>query len=429
MRKTLLKWLIRFSLFMLLFIGLAFWLLTSKGDVAQRSVASKDVVAAHSLLADSWSELRLASNGITVELEQAELDALLNVASHALKPLIFHGAIMESFAVLHAALPLPAVFGDRILHGYCWFSSREHAFVVESCQFGKVTIPGRLAMFLLRSTTRFLIEAPADEQLLVLFQHGQVSDFKLRFNQHDAVAIAPKLAQRVYTGWRLGNNLTRSQQGLAPDVDIYLQYLQQLATQHPDEIRLAFFLQKLLIEVDRKTNGKPSELELRSALWAMAIGFGNRSFIRYAKPDMQPDTVPRLPDAVLAGRRDLTLHFLYSAVIKMVGNVHIAEQIGHLKELHDAGDGGSGFSFVDIAANKAGMWFVQHLASINIERAYQLDTEAFEITFMPALHDLPEGIPEARFQQQYGGLNGEGTLRLFDMMDSRIASLSLFSAK
>ncbi|MDP4528140.1 CehA/McbA family metallohydrolase [Alkalimonas delamerensis] len=428
MRKKLLTWLVRTAFIFAVLLVVIFWLLTTKGSVQQRTVASKDVVAAHNLFAATLAELRQASAGISIELEQSELDALLNVASHALRPVVFHGAILESSAVLHAVIELPGLFRGRVVHGHCWLSRQADGFQIESCQLGRMPFSGRLSMFMLRSGIRFFIDSPADDQLLTLFQHGRIAERRLSFTQMDAQAIRPRLAQRVYSGLSLGRDLSGGQQGLAPDVVVYLEQLETLAKANPDERRLAFFLQQLLLTAESRANGRQLEAQYHAALWALAVGFGNRSFIRYAHAEMQPNEVPALPAAVLAGRRDLTLHFLYSAVIKMVGNVHIAEQIGNLKELHDAGEGGTGFSFVDIAANKAGIWFVQHLNAIDIALAHQLTAEAFEMTFMPAVHDLPEGLREERFEQFLGGLQGEGTARLQAEIDRRLSQLALFGA-
>ena len=58
----------------------------------------------------------------------------------------------------------------------------------------------------------------------------------------------------------------------------------------------------------------------------------------------------------LSGRGDLSLHFLYSVILEQVGKENIGLSIGELKELLDSNEGGSGFSFADLAADKAGIY-------------------------------------------------------------------------
>ena len=52
-------------------------------------------------------------------------------------------------------------------------------------------------------------------------------------------------------------------------------------------------------------------------------------------------------------RIDLAQHFIASAAITSSINGQIAKAVGEEKELNDA-NGGSGFSFIDLAADKAG---------------------------------------------------------------------------
>ncbi|MCC5853641.1 MAG: hypothetical protein JJU30_12430, partial [Alkalimonas sp.] len=89
------KKLARFSLKLviglsLLAIGL-FWLLTTKGEVDSRSLSSQDVVDSHRLVSSTLQQLRFSRDGVEVTMAQEQLDALLNVASHTLQPVIFHG--------------------------------------------------------------------------------------------------------------------------------------------------------------------------------------------------------------------------------------------------------------------------------------------------------------------------------------------------
>ncbi|MCH8537240.1 MAG: hypothetical protein LAT66_05635 [Alkalimonas sp.] len=426
------KKLVRFGLKLLLWfsvlgIGL-FWLLTTKGDVDSRSLSSQDVVDSHALVSSTLQQLRFSQNGIEVELKQKQLDALLNVASHTIKPLTFHGALGDFGAVVHVVLRLPRPVDGRLLHGYCMMSETREGFVIDSCQFGKLPISGRIAMALLRFSVRLVFAEPSDEQLLTLFQHGRLSDGTLSFVQPDASGFQLQFNPRLYTSRQLSRDLMGSSQVYAPDVELYLDALQRLITSYPDERRLAFFMQQLLQLAQERAPESQLDQEAMNALWALAVGFGNQGFIRFANPDVDRETVPNLPGAVLFDRRDLTLHFLYSVVIKLVGNVYLADQIGQLKEIHDAAEGGTGYSFVDIAANKSGVWFAQHLGQIDYHQVSTLSVEDFERAFMPEIADLPEGLSERQVQQLLGGLSGDGFNALHQMIDKRIAKLPLFNS-
>jgi hypothetical protein len=89
----------------------------------------------------------------------------------------------------------------------------------------------------------------------------------------------------------------------------------------------------------------------------------------------------------------------------------------------DAGPGGSGFSFVDMAANAAGIRFAV-LATKNqtmagsIRKRIQQTQSSFE--FCPPIDGLPEGMTAEEFQNQYGGIGGERSLQLFEEIRNRI---------
>ena len=66
---------------------------------------------------------------------------------------------------------------------------------------------------------------------------------------------------------------------------------------------------------------------------------------------------PRPLRVTLRQRQDFTLHFLISAVIAAEAGTPLADAVGLWKELADARRGGSGFSFNDLAADRAGTRF------------------------------------------------------------------------
>jgi uncharacterized protein YfiM (DUF2279 family) len=57
----------------------------------------------------------------------------------------------------------------------------------------------------------------------------------------------------------------------------------------------------------------------------------------------------------LAGRNDLAKHWALSAALAAVAGDNVGRALGEFKELADSVEGGSGFSFVDLAADRAGL--------------------------------------------------------------------------
>src|SRR5690606_3243967 len=58
---------------------------------------------------------------------------------------------------------------------------------------------------------------------------------------------------------------------------------------------------------------------------------------------------------MLHQRYDVAEHFLASAALGLSADAALADYLGFLKELDDSRLGGSGFSFIDVAADRAGV--------------------------------------------------------------------------
>ncbi|GGW62521.1 hypothetical protein [Alishewanella tabrizica] len=407
---------------------LGFWLFISQGTVEQPDFSSDDINDSRQFLSSTLSKLRNEDQTIELVINQADLNALSNVGSFSLDPLVFRGVIQNASVDINITYPLPAHFGDKLISLKCTWSVQTKAFVIEQCRIGKLTIPSFLTNFLFNSMVKLALDSPADNKLLQLIKQGVVQDKKLLFNGGELQNIDLNINALLHKTLTSQQSLLSESASVAPHLAFYLERLKQLTAKHPNERRLAFFMQNLLVDAIERSASSSLNEEYLSVVWALAAGFGNKNFAQYVSGGEKSITVPALPRVELAARRDLTLHFLYSAVIKSLGNIHIANQIGRLKEISDAGKGGSGFSFVDMAANKAGIHFVDQLSKINKNLVLTLDTDAFQAAFFPSISDLPEGLSESQLNEQFGGIRGDKIAELETLIEKRLAALALYQA-
>ncbi len=124
------------------------------------------------------------------------------------------------------------------------------------------------------------------------------------------------------------------------------------------------------------------------------------------------------------GRRDWVQHFLVSASLAAVADVGISQATGILKEEMDS-RGGSGFSFGDLLADRAGTAFgsaatrdetAAEAMQDHLARGYRIDD------FFPRADDLPENLKESELQARFGGVGGERYRRIVGIIDGRVAS-------
>ena len=103
----------------------------------------------------------------------------------------------------------------------------------------------------------------------------------------------------------------------------------------------------------------------------------------------------------LYARSDLAKHFFISAHATAVAGGQAAYTAGLAKEMLDA-RGGSGFSFADMAANRAGIAFANALLTGRVPLE-KLAADFRGEDYMPDIEGLPEGLAAKSFAAEYGG--------------------------
>ncbi len=112
-------------------------------------------------------------------------------------------------------------------------------------------------------------------------------------------------------------------------------------------------------------------------------------------------------EVFLAGRADLARHWTLSAALAVSLGADVGRALGEWKELSDSRPGGSGFSFVDLAADRAGLAFAR-LASDPVTAAAtarRLRTATAEYLLPIRALALSEGLTERQLVSQFGALD------------------------
>ncbi len=131
-----------------------------------------------------------------------------------------------------------------------------------------------------------------------------------------------------------------------------------------------------------------------------------RDMVRVVETDAErQERLAVLGRPSVRGRRDLCQHFAVSAALTEIVGAKGAELAGLTKEVKDLG-GDSGFSFVDLAADLAGIAFAQKLLADKGHLGKLRDTFDTEAA-VPPTTGLREGLTPKRFEADYGGLSDE----------------------
>ncbi len=111
---------------------------------------------------------------------------------------------------------------------------------------------------------------------------------------------------------------------------------------------------------------------------------------------------PRLKwvNITLAGRHDLAQHFIVSAALAAWAGEPVADAIGLYKELEDARHG-SGFSFIDLSADRAGTRFGEKAIGQPAELFARLRAPLADADLLPPVTDLPEDLHDPAFRSRF----------------------------
>jgi hypothetical protein len=166
--------------------------------------------------------------------------------------------------------------------------------------------------------------------------------------------------------------------------------------------------------------------ENRQALLALGIVLGHprlaRSVGERLDEERTAETARLLPSVRVRGRADWSRHFAVSAALTVLSAVAPSDAAGLLKEELDA-EGGSGFSFGDLLADRAGSTFAE-VATRDEASARRIQDRlagGFRVDdFFPEAADLPEGIADAELQSRYGGVGGPLYRETADDVERRV---------
>ena len=133
-------------------------------------------------------------------------------------------------------------------------------------------------------------------------------------------------------------------------------------------------------------------------------------------------------NVTVKGRHDLVQHYLTSAGLQLAAGVDIANAIGEFKEIADTLRGGSGFSFSDIAGDRAGVVLAERAVSVaNAKRIQNMLSQVKnEAEFFPEIAGLPDNMTQAQFESRFGDVESQRYLDLMADIDRRIAQVPLY---
>ncbi|WP_442485827.1 matrixin family metalloprotease [Aeoliella sp. SH292] len=186
----------------------------------------------------------------------------------------------------------------------------------------------------------------------------------------------------------------------------------------------------------REAAKAPAELQAKVFLLAIGIAVGDPEQLnrlpaiapvlnRIETPAERSVRTTYIGQPTARGRYDLARHFSVAAMLVGLQGQDSAETLSVAKELLDSSGGGTGFSFADLAADKAGIRLAKDLLAGKLK----LDTvaENFSVDrYLPDIRELPEGMTTMQFINQYGGKDDPRFVRMMEEIELGINELPAY---
>lgn len=399
------------------------WYCTDQEPAVVSAGASAPADVARALRLAERSDPRKAPPGTlrSITLTPEELDLVLpQLAARAARGHAM-ATLHDGRADVQLSLPLPSNPFGPWLNVQAQLVQTDALPRLQALRLGRLEAPQPVADWLLARAVAWLQQQPAA---------GPAADAIQR------VQITPQALSVVYA-WQDGLPAALRSALLPPEETQRLRAHQQRLVQltqapQPGGVPLHTLLQPLLAfaaeraGADATTEARAQEQ--RAALLVLAFHINGKGLAAIA-PAAADGLAPRAQRVHLAGRSDLAQHYSVSAALAAVAGTPLADAVGLYKELEDAGGGGSGFSFVDLAADRAGT----RLGALAVGSAAgqarlqrRVAAGLSEQDLLPPVRDLPEFLPQAAFQQRYGGPDSPAFRRMQADIDRRIGALALY---
>jgi hypothetical protein len=352
----------------------------------------------------------------TLELSHADLNLAANYLLNRYSKSAVQISVKENKLKFIVTATLPENRLGKYVNITFRLGNEDNAALPSLTKFkaGKLLLPSKLAAFTISQVNEYFILATHPIEAV------NIEDDKITITYHPNLEALVKARDLLTHG---------GESTISNTVNPYQQTLADVIKQHDPKWRLSLAeLLKPMFALAYQRSTLETAIEENKQVIFTVNDYVNKEGMLALPGHILDTTTIRQTSTFLYKRIDLAQHFIASAAITASANGQLAQMMGEEKELSDA-KGGSGFSFIDLTADKAGTRFGE-IATQSPENARQLQKTMAEITnysdFMPDPTDLPEHMNEAEFKKRYSSINSGVYKRTIKDIDARIAKLLIY---
>ena len=418
--KLLLRTILLLLSFVLILCAmLVFFGISDKPDIdVGWTLTQDDVVRARKLLHEG-AKTKPDEIG-TIELSQPDLNLAANYLLNRYTKSAVKIELKKNVLRFTVTMTLPKNTYGQYLNISFRLGIEENNDLPELTKFkaGKLLLPAKFAAFVINTLIKY---SSLNEYFILATQ-------PIKIIKIDTQKISITYYSSKESLIQAQNFLTQDPSN--PALHIYQQKITEVLLQHDPAWRLSLAeLLKPLFELALRRSTLENAIEQNKLVIMATNNYVNNKETNKLLAISNTKELPKKNyPTFLYKRIDLAQHFIASAAITSSINGQIAKAVGEEKELNDA-NGGSGFSFIDLAADKAGTHFGE-IATSSPENARKIQKAMSEIKdytdFMPDPRDLPEHMDKTEFNERYQSVDSNAYKELLKQIDERISATPIY---
>jgi len=333
-------------------------------------------------------------------------------------------------AAISIALPLPRFI--RFLNVNTSILPSEEGLLIDTVSIGDISLSGEVFLSVVRIAVDFFVQEKLADMALAMVSSVDINEQRivtklnklaLSINNHESMLIALRDDLAFF--------------GDVETISFYYQQLSNFASQQNHHSSIATFIGYLFELAKVQTNisaNAQAVNENQAAMMALVIYFGADKFellvgdiiIRERQQLIIRNRMRR--SVTLQGRVDLQKHFIYSMALQLFSTHGASDAIGEFKEFLDTNKGGSGFSFADLQADRAGtrLAMVVTKSEQQAKQAQFLLSNVTDQQLLPSIKGLQEGLTEASFNKQFNNVKSTNYQQTIIEIDNRLKALEVY---
>ncbi len=413
------------------------------GYLALQSIENKPLVTDQSATANSEQAQRIKSlmqrfkagsreskSRAEISVTEQDLESLLAFAARGVPNARADAQISAQGLEARLTIELPANPLGKYINLSFGLLPSEEGLLLSHFSLGDTSLPHNLLLPVIGSALDSLLGKGNGEKIIDTVSAVRFSEKEMTLAYVPYKGGSKELISRL-----AGNEQLRISD--PETVQIYFSRLQEISADlRGGYVSLTRYIGPIFMLAAKRSaaDGGDASSENKAAILALAIYFGDDRMKKLAdNSEGKYFSGSKLGshNVTVKGRHDLVQHFLTSAGLQLAAGVDIANAIGEFKEIADTLRGGSGFSFSDIAGDRAGVVLAEQAANSARAKRLQRILAAVknESEFFPDITGLPDNMNQAQFEGRFGDVESQRYLDVMADIERRITQVPLYGGK